>query len=218
MTRISALDVVDVRFPTSRQLDGSDAMNPEPDYSAAYVTLRTRRCRRGRLLVAVHDRPGQRRRLRSRPRPRGIRRRTRRCGAGRRRRRTGPGAHVGRPAALARPGEGRDAHGHRRGRQRRLGPPLPPRRPATVASARLVVTAGDRRPDRLHLHRRRPRCRARRWTSSKPRPRDAASASPPSRPTAFRPTRRRRDGSATTTTRSPASPASPSSTGSRCSS
>ena len=40
MTRISALDVVDVRFPTSRQLDGSDAMNPEPDYSAAYVTLR----------------------------------------------------------------------------------------------------------------------------------------------------------------------------------
>jgi len=37
---ISALDVVDVRFPTSRQLDGSDAMNPDPDYSAAYVTLR----------------------------------------------------------------------------------------------------------------------------------------------------------------------------------
>ena len=41
MTRISALDVVDVRFPTSRDLDGSDAMNPEPDYSAAYVVLRT---------------------------------------------------------------------------------------------------------------------------------------------------------------------------------
>ena len=39
MTRISALDVVDVRFPTSRGLDGSDAMNPEPDYSAAYVVL-----------------------------------------------------------------------------------------------------------------------------------------------------------------------------------
>jgi L-fuconate dehydratase len=38
---ISALDVVDVRFPTSRELDGSDAMNPDPDYSAAYVTLRT---------------------------------------------------------------------------------------------------------------------------------------------------------------------------------
>ena len=32
---------LDVRFPTSRQLDGSDAMNPDPDYSAAYVVLRT---------------------------------------------------------------------------------------------------------------------------------------------------------------------------------
>jgi len=39
MTCISALDVVDVRFPTSVGLDGSDAMNPEPDYSAAYVVL-----------------------------------------------------------------------------------------------------------------------------------------------------------------------------------
>ncbi|WP_255308352.1 enolase C-terminal domain-like protein [Streptomyces marincola] len=38
---ITAVDVADVRFPTSRQLDGSDAMNPEPDYSATYVTLRT---------------------------------------------------------------------------------------------------------------------------------------------------------------------------------
>ena len=39
--RIVAVDVLDVRFPTSEQLDGSDAMNPEPDYSAAYVRLRT---------------------------------------------------------------------------------------------------------------------------------------------------------------------------------
>jgi L-fuconate dehydratase len=30
-----------VRFPTSRSLDGSDAMNPDPDYSAAYVVVRT---------------------------------------------------------------------------------------------------------------------------------------------------------------------------------
>jgi len=29
----------DVRFPTSQHLDGSDAMNPDPDYSAAYVTF-----------------------------------------------------------------------------------------------------------------------------------------------------------------------------------
>jgi L-fuconate dehydratase len=38
---ITALDVLDIRFPTSRSLDGSDAMNPDPDYSAAYVILRT---------------------------------------------------------------------------------------------------------------------------------------------------------------------------------
>ncbi|MEV4344524.1 enolase C-terminal domain-like protein [Actinoplanes sp. NPDC049596] len=38
---ITGLDVLDVRFPTSEHLDGSDAMNPEPDYSAAYVILRT---------------------------------------------------------------------------------------------------------------------------------------------------------------------------------
>ncbi len=31
----------DIRFPTSRTLDGSDAMNPDPDYSAAYVMLHT---------------------------------------------------------------------------------------------------------------------------------------------------------------------------------
>ena len=41
MTTITGLEVVDVRFPTSRALDGSDAMNPDPDYSAAYVVLRT---------------------------------------------------------------------------------------------------------------------------------------------------------------------------------
>ncbi|WP_233842702.1 L-fuconate dehydratase [Dyella sp. 2HG41-7] len=41
MTKIVALDTYDVRFPTSRELDGSDAMNPDPDYSAAYVVMRT---------------------------------------------------------------------------------------------------------------------------------------------------------------------------------
>jgi L-fuconate dehydratase len=40
---ITITDVVarDIRFPTSRHLDGSDAMNPDPDYSAAYVVLKT---------------------------------------------------------------------------------------------------------------------------------------------------------------------------------
>ena len=41
MTTIRSLRVVDVRFPTSAHLDGSDAMNPDPDYSAAYVILDT---------------------------------------------------------------------------------------------------------------------------------------------------------------------------------
>ncbi|MDN3712617.1 L-fuconate dehydratase [Paracoccus cavernae] len=40
-TRITGLRTVDVRFPTSKALDGSDAMNPDPDYSAAYVILET---------------------------------------------------------------------------------------------------------------------------------------------------------------------------------
>jgi L-fuconate dehydratase len=39
--KITAMEAYDVRFPTSRRLDGSDAMNPDPDYSAAYVVLRT---------------------------------------------------------------------------------------------------------------------------------------------------------------------------------
>ncbi|MDR6665022.1 L-fuconate dehydratase [Rhizobium sp. 1399] len=41
MTRITDLRVFDLRFPTSQSLDGSDAMNPDPDYSAAYVILET---------------------------------------------------------------------------------------------------------------------------------------------------------------------------------
>jgi L-fuconate dehydratase len=41
MSVVTALETHDIRFPTSRELDGSDAMNPDPDYSAAYVVLRT---------------------------------------------------------------------------------------------------------------------------------------------------------------------------------
>jgi L-fuconate dehydratase len=40
---ITDVHMVDVRFPTSRELDGSDAMNPDPDYSAAYVIIATDR-------------------------------------------------------------------------------------------------------------------------------------------------------------------------------
>ncbi|GAA6159949.1 hypothetical protein NBRC116589_21230 [Ruegeria sp. HU-ET01832] len=41
MTRITGIRTEDLRFPTSDSLDGSDAMNPDPDYSAAYVVLET---------------------------------------------------------------------------------------------------------------------------------------------------------------------------------
>ena len=39
--KITSISVKDIRFPTSRTLDGSDAMNAAPDYSAAYVVLHT---------------------------------------------------------------------------------------------------------------------------------------------------------------------------------
>jgi L-fuconate dehydratase len=41
MSRVVRFDTYDVRFPTSTRLDGSDAMNPSPDYSAAYLVIRT---------------------------------------------------------------------------------------------------------------------------------------------------------------------------------
>ncbi len=41
MTRVTGVTSLDLRFPTSSALDGSDAMNPDPDYSAAYVILTT---------------------------------------------------------------------------------------------------------------------------------------------------------------------------------
>jgi len=41
MSRIVTLETTDIRFPTSLELDGSDAMNPDPDYSAAYLRVVT---------------------------------------------------------------------------------------------------------------------------------------------------------------------------------
>ena len=38
---IRDMEVLDLRFPTSRTQDGTDAMHPDPDYSAAYVVLKT---------------------------------------------------------------------------------------------------------------------------------------------------------------------------------
>ncbi|MSW35377.1 MAG: mandelate racemase, partial [Actinobacteria bacterium] len=41
MPKITRAEAIDVRFPTSTMLDGSDAMNADPDYSAAYLRLHT---------------------------------------------------------------------------------------------------------------------------------------------------------------------------------
>ena len=41
MTKIIGVESFDVRFPTSKMLDGSDAMNQDPDYSAAYLRITT---------------------------------------------------------------------------------------------------------------------------------------------------------------------------------
>ena len=41
MSTVTSIRTVDVRFPTSIFLDGSDAMNPDPDYSAAYLVVET---------------------------------------------------------------------------------------------------------------------------------------------------------------------------------
>ena len=41
MSIITSVETHDIRFPTSQHLDGSDAMNPDPDYSAAYLVIRT---------------------------------------------------------------------------------------------------------------------------------------------------------------------------------
>lgn len=49
--KIIKLDTMDIRFPTSENLDGSDAINKDPDYSAAYVTLETEQGHKGYGLV-----------------------------------------------------------------------------------------------------------------------------------------------------------------------
>ena len=41
MSKIESVTTTDVRFPTSLELDGSDAVNVDPDYSAAYVEIST---------------------------------------------------------------------------------------------------------------------------------------------------------------------------------
>ena len=202
MTRITALDVIDVRFPTSRELDGSDAMNPEPDYSAAYVVLRTddpavsgfsllfTTGRGNEVACAAINALA--------PYLVGLER----VRAGRRHRSVRARARVGRSAALARAGEGRHAHGDRGGRERAVGPPVAPRRAPALAAVGVAHAGGGRRPDRLHLHRRRTVSGRGAVHPAGAAHGTSTSASTPSSATASRPTPHLPAGSATTTPRS----------------
>lgn len=49
--KITSLTAMDVRFPTSENLDGSDATNKAPDYSAAYIVIETEQGNTGYSLI-----------------------------------------------------------------------------------------------------------------------------------------------------------------------
>ena len=161
--RIVALEARDIRFPTSRALDGSDAMNPDPDYSAAYVVLRTDAgdgleghgltftIGRGNELCVAAARAFA-------PLVVGLTlgEITADMGAfwrSARRRHAAP---------MGRSGEGRPAPRDRGGRQRRVGSLGEGRGQAAVEAARRHEPRGDRALRRLPLHHRRAHARARR--------------------------------------------------------
>ena len=132
--RIVTVSAFDIRFPTSEHLDGSDAMNQDPDYSAAYIVIETESGKQGsgltftigrgndiccraveamRHLVVGKELGGA-----SRPTWAGF---------------YGELAPTASP--LARPGKRRDAHGGRRRRQRSLGPLAQGTRGSRLAAA-----------------------------------------------------------------------------------
>ena len=152
--RIVGLDVLDLRFPTSRTHDGTDAVHVDPDYSAAYVILRTDAGLEGHGLTFTIGR-GQRdlrRGDRRVPPPR------RRVDAGRRDLRLcrllAP-ACVRFAAALAGPRKRRDPPGAGRRRQRGLGSVREGRAEAGLEAARRHDAAAGRFVHRLPLHHRR---------------------------------------------------------------
>ena len=155
--------------PRSR-LDGSDAMNPDPDYSAAYVVIRTDAADgiEGHGFVFTIGRGNEVAGRGDRRAPRAPHRAGRRAAP----RRHGCGVAPARarlPAALARPREGRHAHGDRRRRQRAVGPQGEARRPAALAAARAAHPRRDRRARRLPLPHRRAHPRRGARAASAPR-------------------------------------------------
>ena len=212
--RIVALDCYDVRFPTSLEHHGSDAMNPDPDYSAAYAVLRT-------------DADGLEGHALCFTIGRGNDVMVSAVGA---LRQHVVGKYVAdivgdlggfsashdrrQPAAVARPGEGRHAHGHRRRGQRRLGPRRQGGGQAALAAARRHDARADRRADRLPLPRGRadPRGGAGHPPGGPGRPGRADRGARAGRATPR--TRRRPAGSATPTRSWPSCPGRRSPTGS----
>ncbi len=202
--RILSLEARDVRFPTSRDLDGSDAMNPDPDYSAAYVVLRTDRTRPRGPRPDLHDRPRHRDLRRRRPGARAARRR-----ADASRRSSGDmggfwrSTHVATASCAGSAPRRASIHlADRRGRQRRLGSvgqgegkPLW-KLLADMTPEQLVAC------DRLPLHHRRAHARRGARDPARGRRRDEATREREMRATATPPTRPRPAGSATPTTRS----------------
>ena len=196
--------VLDIRFPTSRNLDGSDAMNPDPDYSAAYVIVRTTRSDglEGHGLTFTIGRGTEVVRGRRRGAPaarRGPSTSTssfadmgafwRTLVGDSQLRWIGPEKGVIHLATAAVVNAVWDLFAKTRGQ-------------AALEAARRHDARGARRARRLPLHHRRPHAGARRWRCCARWPRAAPSARPSSGATATRPTRPRSAGSATTTTRS----------------
>ena len=157
---ITALETSDVRFPTSELLDGSDAVNVDPDYSAAYAILRTdahdgleghgfafTTGRGTEVQVAAIDALA--------PLVVGL---DLDEVAGRHCRPLAPPDRR-QPAALARAREGRRPHGRRGGDERGLGPLRQARGRAAVAAAGAHVPRADRGAGRLPLPDRRPHTR-----------------------------------------------------------
>ena len=146
MSRIVALRTADVRFPTSRHLDGSDAMNPDPDYSAAYVVVATDAddglAGHGFAFTIGRGNDVQVAAIRAlEPFVIGLPIDETLASMGD----AVADARARLAAALARPREGRDAHGDLRRRQRALGPGGQARGQAALAAAVGDVARGARR-------------------------------------------------------------------------
>ena len=167
--RIASMETHDIRFPTSLELDGSDAMNPDPDYSAAYVVLQTDDGHEGHGFAFTIGRGNELQHRRDRgaaSRTWSARGRSSDLGA------FCAGLVHDSPAALARPGEGRHAHGDRppwstrsgtcrpSGRASRSGgcwPRCRPRRSSTLVDFRYLTDALTPERGARHPARRRAR-------------------------------------------------------------